>query len=358
MSITRAEAIQSGSDVYTSDEVRALQQAARETTSRGNKVNLSFDDSGGQAVVVPPDELVLDQFVFRPSKTFLIEDQPVNVQRTLLSGLPVAELQGIDLPPEFDGRTKWPGLLTIPMDQGTCGGCWAFSTATAISDRIRIADSTNTELRTLVNYQPFGTRNITYRILNNLSPYEQIYCDTQNFHCCGGFLAKSYEYIQQNGLSTLLCNPPKCDPNIQCGDPRQTRRVCQCEKGSNCKVYKPKRVYSVFRPGDSNEVKKRKIQEDVFQYGPVTIGYKIYPSFNLFFRNNPDGVYTQQNVTQAELNANKFEGHAVDIVGWGSQPVFHWLIRNSWSPIWAGDGFFKIQYDILGILNECYAAEV
>ena len=357
MSRTQAQAVQEGQDTYTSDDVKNLQAAARQTALRGDKLSLNFDNSGGQSIVVDPNLEVLDQFIYRPSATFLIEDAPPNVQRALLSGLPVSELQGVDLPLEFDARKKWPDAITIPMEQGTCGSCWAFSTATAISDRIRIADPNNKELRTLINYQPYGTRNITYRILNNLSPYEMVYCDTCgpgnsqgcDMGCAGGFLRIAYDYVKRVGISTLLCNPPGCDP---------TKQKCPCTKGKDCKIYKATESYLVFRPGDSNEVKKRKIQEDVFQFGPVTIGYKIYPSFKSFFQTNPNGVYTQQEVTQAEVAANKFEGHAVDIIGWGSQPVFHWLIRNSWSPIWAEDGHFKIQYDIVGILNECYASKI
>jgi len=345
-------AVQTGSPVYTSQEVAGLQQAVRATTARGNELELTFDNSGDQAIVVNPDEDVLDQFVYRPSNTILIGDTPPDTQRALLTGLLVADLPEVDLPAEFDARTKWPGLITIPMEQGQCGSCWAFAAATAFSDRLRIKDPSNKELKDLANYRPFGTRNITYRILNNLSPYEQAECDKTcvvgepqycNSGCTGGFLRPAYEYLKSAGLSTLLCNPPTCDP---------TKATCQCTKGKSCTVYKAKSIYT-FDRNSSDDVKKKWIQKQVLTLGPVTIGFMVYASFNTFFASTPNGVYTDAQTVGSE----KAGGHAVDIIGWGSQPVFHWLIRNSWSPVWGQDGHFRIQYNYKGLLNECYGAE-
>lgn len=36
-------------------------------------------------------------------------------------------------------------------------------------------------------------------------------------------------------------------------------------------------------------------------------------------------------------------GHAVKIVGWGTENgVDYWLVANSWSTKWGEDGYFKI----------------
>lgn len=364
----------------------------------------------GQGIILQNGNQLQDQFQTRPFNTLLLADAPPEVREELLSGLKVARLQGIEVPDEFDAREKWPDAITIPMEQGTCGSCWAFSSATAISDRFRISDPNNKELRTLVDYTPYGTRDITYRILNNLDPYELVYCDLCGLSeeefpdtaeylggadgecdqgCEGGYITHVYRYIKDNGISAILCNKPSCDPavtdcpctrnNTQCATFDCVGTDCRCINGSTdprdskCtnlsvvaplqpvvdtvkKVYKPKDVYAVVSPNDTPDVRRRKIQEDVFQYGPVTVGFTVYQSFYDFFTINPDGIYTRQ--LGGIAGDRKLGGHAVDIIGWGNNPTFHWIIRNSWSPIWAGDGHFKIQYDFGGILDQVMAAEI
>lgn len=43
----------------------------------------------------------------------------------------------ISLPENFDAREQWPNCPTIKQirDQGSCGSCWAFGAAEAMSDR-------------------------------------------------------------------------------------------------------------------------------------------------------------------------------------------------------------------------------
>ena len=352
-------AVQGGSPVYTSLEIANLQRAVRATTEAGDEVELTFEDSGAQSVSFDPNEVVLDQFVERPSNTFLVGSLAPNARAALFAGVPVAEEEPMTLPPDFDARTKWPDALTIPMEQGECGGCWAFSSATALSDRIRIKDSNNKDLRLLVQYRPFSTRNITYNIFNNLNPYLMVSCDKANLGCQGGYLKASYDYLKNTGLPTLVCNPPNpgCNPAKQNG--------CPCTPKTDCMLYKATRVYSVIRPSDNDQAKQRAIQTEVFLRGPVTVGFPVYPSFNRFFQANPKGVYTAQQVSAAERAQNP-QGHAVNIIGWGSQPSPHWLIRNSWSPLWGQDGLFRLEYNFkvtqpngktFGVMDECWAAE-
>src|SRR3989338_2409911 len=52
--------------------------------------------------------------------------------------------RNINLPNEFDCRVKWGKRIMGPLDQGTCGSCWAFACTTAFSDRVRIFSTLGT----------------------------------------------------------------------------------------------------------------------------------------------------------------------------------------------------------------------
>lgn len=51
---------------------------------------------------------------------------------------PKTSIQGNSLPLSFDLRVKYPGLIGDALSQGECSACWAYATATAFGDRIRI----------------------------------------------------------------------------------------------------------------------------------------------------------------------------------------------------------------------------
>jgi len=48
-------------------------------------------------------------------------------------------------------------------------------------------------------------------------------------------------------------------------------------------------------------------------------------------------------------------GHAVKILGWGSENgVDYWICANSWGPKWGEEGFFRIQLGDSGIDKAAY----
>jgi len=66
------------------------------------------------------------------------------------------------------------------------------------------------------------------------------------------------------------------------------------------------------------------IQAAVLTVGAVEVGFTVYEDFI----NYKGGVYKY-------TEGGALGGHAVKIVGWGSEgEEFYWIVQNSWGPTW------------------------
>lgn len=275
-----------------------------------------------------------------------------------------------ELPKSFDCRAKWPGLITEPMDQENCGSCWAFAIATSSSDRMRIAEPNHPEL----------TRRTKHRVgneilegLNNFSSMHLASCNfcstspigellTKNKLCAkaaceGQILQVGMQYMKNHGL--ILSS---CDPHTQECIKDRSKCVYDCEI-NNCNTYKP----SFFHQLDDDIAEKYGSQRGSFaQYavitdGPIIIGIAVYQSMMDFFKDpkNAKKVYSHK-VKNESKNDTKLGGHAVVIIGWGTDEngTDFWLIRNSWGRNWADKGYFRIERGInfIGCGDDMWAA--
>jgi len=64
----------------------------------------------------------------------------------------------------------------------------------------------------------------------------------------------------------------------------------------------------------------------VYTNGPIQTGFTVYQDFMSY----QSGVYRH-------TSGSQLGGHAVKIVGWGSD---YWIVANSWGTGWGLNGFF------------------
>lgn len=269
-------------------------------------------------------------------------------------------------PETFDGRMVWEGLLTPAKNQGTCGSCWAFSSASALADRF--------------NIQSMGLMNV------DLSPTKMILCDFQGHEfdvshpetdtellavqeetgietgaCFGNTLYDSWRYLFLIGTFTTKCLPynltyGKFNEYKQIGSFTDPSRIPVCATvsgplGDMCSDYSfdrgnaeehgtPARFYRAFHFYSIAGVSKDggseyNIRHEIYSWGPVTTGMIIYPDF-----------YEFDPITEIyEWNGKGpvSGGHAIEIVGWGNEGgKKYWIVKNSWGSEWGINGYFKM----------------
>ncbi|KAH6938636.1 hypothetical protein HPB50_011216 [Hyalomma asiaticum] len=233
-----------------------------------------------------------------------------------------------NLPESFDAREKWPHCASIGLirDQSSCGSCWAFGAVEAISDRICI---------------------------HSQGKCRRLYVFASCCSCLGGFPSSAWQFYRDRGIvsgglhdTEDGCLPyefPPCEhhtvgplPNCSEDISPTPRCVHSCRKGYETEYsrdkFKGERVYSI-------EADETQIKTEIFKNGPVEADFDVYADFFSY----KSGVYQR-------LSSDYQSGHAVKILGWGTENgVPYWLVANSWNPNWGDKGYFKI----LRGTNEC-----
>jgi len=154
-------------------------------------------------------------------------------------------------------------------------------------------------------------------------------------------MSTSWRYFQNTGVVNDACIPypfqgTSYDKNVY-NDQCPSTCMNNTSMSNRMKVSSYKRLNTV-----------EDIQRDLMANGPVHAAYTVYKDF--FSYNG--GVYTQTSNTVAG-------GHAVEIVGWGTQNnKVYWTIKNSWGAGWGMKGFFNIYADQCGISNSVWSGVV
>ena len=238
------------------------------------------------------------------------------------------------LPDNFSwGNVNGKNYLSKMLNQHLpqyCGACWAHGAASALTDRIRISQPTNSvEFDLSIQY-----------ILN---------CGASAAGSCnGGDQGAAYAFIQQQGyIPTDTAMPySACSSDSSegfCGNadwtctPLNTARTCNTFSSSGGKCVGlttfPNATVTQYGPvsGEAN------IMAELYARGPLACGVNAEPlvDYNggIFSTSDPSGSID----------------HVVSIVGWGTDANTkqkYWIVRNSWGMCFAL--FFLNERNLLG----------
>nr|XP_046255797.1 cathepsin K [Scatophagus argus] len=209
------------------------------------------------------------------------------------------------LPKAVDYRKK--GMVTSVKNQGSCGSCWAFSSAGALEGQL--AKSTGQ--------------------LVDLSPQNLVDCVTENDGCGGGYMTNAFKYVQMNGgIDSEVAYPYVGED--------QTCRYNSSGMAAQCRGYKE------VPEGDEHA-----LAVALYKVGPVSVGIDATLSSFQFYSK---GVYYDPSCNKDDIN------HAVLAVGYGVsvRGKKYWIVKNSWGESWGKGGYILMarnRGNLCGIAN-------
>lgn len=193
---------------------------------------------------------------------------------------------------------NWKGASCVHEihNQGSCGSCWAFATASVASDRCCLQN------------KDYGW----------LSPQELTSCDKNNSGCNGGLAATAFNYVKANGLVPEACYPyvaraESCPTKCKDGSSWAAAHVCKCQTIVDC--------------GTESGMKA------CLKEGPITVRLIVYRDF----MNYKSGVYCWNG------SGSTLGGHAIRCVGYSDTPKPNLNCANSWGTSWGNNGYFQIS---------------
>lgn len=200
----------------------------------------------------------------------------------------------LGLPESFDWREKAPNKKLTPIrNQGSCGSCWAFSTAATVADAIHIKDN---------------------RPDLDLSEQWLVSCNSNNYGCNGGWYV--FDMYQKKGSVYEVDYP-------------YTGTDSSCKGGLH---YNEKLESYAFVDTDSNVPSVEKIKAAIYNYGAISVAVNADGNMQSY----SSGIFSK-------CSSGENVNHAVNLVGWNDKGGY-WIMRNSWGESWGENGYMKIKY--------------
>lgn len=278
----------------------------------------------------------------------------------------LAALEKIIIPDDFSWRKKGKDQIEKGgmRNQESCGGCWAFATASVLSDRLALKYKLKS---------PF---------LSSAWIISQSYnIDEQQQGCNGGIVQSTsifFENKENGGVKLEECwpfqiiseslsyyGPGTVDGKMYSPGSLNVTELSTCCFNCCTNVVADKSKFTTYiKPGSTKyfgvtidsvteytqqNIDKiiRDIKIEIMTNGPVTTSFKVYDDFMKYYGSSNGRIDTNSGASKGKVyihgyNSNPIGGHAVVITGWGidENGVKYWEIRNSWGSV-GDNGYFK-----------------
>ena len=230
------------------------------------------------------------------------------------------------MPTTVPDEVDWfaAGKVSESIDQGGCGACWAFVTATTLES-----------LNAIENDLPAVP---TYSVQYLMD------CDEVNWACDGGWMTDAYAFTAERGVIPWDDYPT--------GYVGYQQRECRDTHRSNGRFYNTAGMEEDF-------VSNARVREIVSKQPVGVAMYSNFDCLNAYVR----GIMTDADCDCSDPSANEVN-HAVTIVGYGQNKSTrhgcseYWIIKNSWGADWGEQGTFRLCADRKGRTYEFGTCQV
>ena len=200
-----------------------------------------------------------------------------------------------------------------------CGSCWAFSAASAVSDRMR-----------LMTKNVWPTHELAPQVLVNCAPANG---------CHGGNMLSAYKHMKDQGVPDEGCMRYTAQDR-ECTD----INICRdCGHRYPCHAVQNFTKYYVSEYGNVDG--EEKMMKEIYARRPITCAIAVPDDFVAY----KGGIYEDK-------TGSTWPSHAISVAGWGEEDgVKYWIARNSWGTYWGESGWFRIVRGTnnLGIEGMC-----